>query len=47
MQEEKLCRIFLEMAFGGLPYTEMLKIMPEPLMYARELEKHPDEMKFH
>jgi hypothetical protein len=47
MQGKKLHRRFLELAFGGLPYTEMLKIMPEPVMYARELENHPEEMKFH
>jgi hypothetical protein len=47
MQGKQLRRRFLELAFGGLPYTEMLKIMPEPVMYARELENHPEEMKFH
>jgi hypothetical protein len=36
-----------ELAFGGLPYTEMLRIILEPMMYARELGNHPNEMKFH
>jgi hypothetical protein len=35
------------MAFGGLPYIEMLKNIPEPVMYAKELGNHPKEMKFH
>jgi hypothetical protein len=47
MQEKKLRRRFLELAFGGLPYTEMLKTIPEPTMYAKELGNHPEEMKFH
>jgi hypothetical protein len=47
MQGKKLCRRFCELAFGGLPYIEMLKIMPENVMYARELENYPEEMKFH
>jgi hypothetical protein len=46
-QENQLRRRFLELAFGGLPYTEMLKTIPEPAMYAKELENHPEEMKFH
>jgi hypothetical protein len=47
MQEKQLRRRFLELAFGGLPYTEMLKTIPEPAMYAKELGNHPEEMKFH
>ena len=46
-QENKLRRRFDELAFGGLHYIEMLKNMPEPVMYSRELENHPEEMKFH
>jgi hypothetical protein len=46
-QGKKLHRRFCEMAFGGLPYTRMLKIMLEPMMYARELGNHPEGMKFH
>jgi hypothetical protein len=46
-QGEQLRRRSLELAFGGPPYTEMLKIMPELAMYARELGNHPEEMKFH
>jgi hypothetical protein len=45
--KETMCRRFCELAFGGLPYTEMLRIMLEPVMCARELGNHPDEMKFH
>jgi hypothetical protein len=46
-QAKKLRRRFCELAFGGLLYTKMLKSIPEPVMYARELENHPEEMKFH
>jgi hypothetical protein len=46
-QGERLRRRSYEMAFGGLPYTKMIRIMIEPVMYARELGNHPDEMKFH
>jgi hypothetical protein len=46
-QGKKLRRRFCELAFGGLLYTEMLKSIPEPVMYARELENHPEEMKCH
>jgi hypothetical protein len=47
MQEKKLCRRFLELAFGDLPYIEMLKTIPKPAMYARGLGNHPEEIKFH
>jgi hypothetical protein len=47
MQGKQLRRRFCELAFGGLPYIEMLKIMPEPMMYAREFENHHEEMKSH
>jgi hypothetical protein len=47
MQGKKLCKRFCELAFGGLCYTEMLKSMTEHVMYSRELENHPEEMKFH
>jgi hypothetical protein len=47
MQENKLCRRFFELAFGGLPYTEMINTIPESAMYAKELGNHPEEMKFH
>ena len=47
MQEKKLRRRFCELAFGGLLYTEMPKSIPEPVMYARELENHPEETKCH
>jgi hypothetical protein len=36
----------LRMAFGGLPYKEMLKTITEPAMYAKELGNRPKEMKF-
>jgi hypothetical protein len=47
VQVKKLHKRFLELAFGGLPYTEMLKTILEHVMYARELGNHPEEMKFH
>jgi hypothetical protein len=47
MQGKRLRKRFLEMAFDGIPYTEMLNTIPEPAMYAKELENHPEEMKFH
>ena len=47
MQVNKLRRRFLELDFGGLPYTEMLKTIPEPAMYAKELGNHLEEMKLH
>jgi hypothetical protein len=47
MQEKKLCIRFLEMAFGGLPYTEMIKTILEPTMYPKELGNLPKEMKYH
>jgi hypothetical protein len=47
MQGNKLRRRFLEMAFGGLLYIEMLKTIREPAMYARGLGNHLEEMKFH
>jgi hypothetical protein len=47
MQGKKLHRRFLEMAFGGLPYTDMLKTIPEPTMYARGLGNHLEDMKCH
>jgi hypothetical protein len=47
MQEEKLRKRFLELASSGLPSTEMLNIIPNPAMYAKELGNHPEEMKFH
>jgi hypothetical protein len=47
MQKKQLRRRFLELAFGGLPYTEMLKTIPEPTMHAKELGNHPEETKFH
>jgi hypothetical protein len=46
-QGNKLCRRFLELAFGGLPYTEMVKAITEPAMYEKELRNHPKDMKFH
>jgi hypothetical protein len=46
-QGKKLHRRFLELAFGGLPYTETLKTIPEPATYAKELGNHLEEMKFH
>ena len=30
---------------AGLPYTEMLKTITEPTMYAKELGNCPEEMK--
>jgi hypothetical protein len=46
-QGKQLHRRFCELAFAGLLYTEMLKSIPEPVMYSIELEKHPKEMKCH
>jgi hypothetical protein len=46
-QGKKLCRRFLELAFGGLPYKEMPWTIINPTMYAKELGNHPEEMKFH
>jgi hypothetical protein len=43
----KLRRRFFKMDFGGIRYTKMLKSMPEHVMYAKKLENHPEEMKFH
>jgi hypothetical protein len=45
MQGKKQRIRFLEMAFGGLPYTYMLRTIIEPVMYAKELGNHPEEMK--
>jgi hypothetical protein len=42
-----LRRRFCKLAFGGLRYIEMLKSMPDHVVYARELEKDHEEMKFH
>jgi hypothetical protein len=47
MQGKQLCRRFCELAFGGLLYTEILKSIPESVMYARESKNHPEEMKCH
>jgi hypothetical protein len=47
MHGKKLYIRFLELAFGGLLYIEMLKTIPEPPMYARGLGNHLEEMKFH
>jgi hypothetical protein len=46
-QGKKQRRRFLEPTSGGLPYTEMLRIITEPVMYAKELGNHPEEMKCH
>jgi hypothetical protein len=47
MQGKQLRRRFLELAFGDLPYTKMLKTIPEPAMYAKELGNHLEETKCH
>jgi hypothetical protein len=47
MQGKQMRRRCLELAFGGLPYTEMLKTITEPMMSAKELGNPPEEMKFH
>jgi hypothetical protein len=47
MYEKKLHRRFLELAFGVLPYIDMLKTIPAPTMYAKELGNLPEEMKCH
>jgi hypothetical protein len=47
MQGKKLSRRFLELAFGGLPYTKMIKTIPDLAMYAKELGNYPEEMKCH
>jgi hypothetical protein len=41
MQGKKLHKRFLEMAFCGLLYIEMIKTIPELAMYARGLGNHP------
>jgi hypothetical protein len=46
-QGKKLRRRCLELAFGGLPYIEMLKTITEPVMYSKELGNLLEEMKFH
>jgi hypothetical protein len=46
-QGKKLRRRFLELAFGGLPYTEMIKTITKTEMYAKELGNLLEEMKFH
>jgi hypothetical protein len=46
-QGRQLRRRFFELAFGGLPYTEMLRTITEPVMYAKEFGNHPEEMKCH
>jgi hypothetical protein len=45
-QGKKLRRRCLELAFGGLPYINMLKTIIELVMYAKELGNLPEEMKF-
>jgi hypothetical protein len=47
MQGKQLHKRFLELAFGGLLYTEMLRTITEPAMYAKELGNHPEDMTFH
>jgi hypothetical protein len=47
MQEKTLPKRFCELAFGGLPYTEMIKTTLEPVIYAKVLGNLPEEMKFH
>jgi hypothetical protein len=47
MKGKKLHRRFYELAFGGLHYTEMLKNIPEHVMYSSELENHLEEMRCH
>jgi hypothetical protein len=46
-QAKKQHRRFLELASGGLLYTEMPKTTTEPGMYAKELGNHPKEMTCH
>jgi hypothetical protein len=46
-QGNKLRRRFLELAFGGLPYTEMPHTITKPAMYTKELGNHIEEIKFH
>jgi hypothetical protein len=46
-QGKKLRKRFLELVFGGLPYKEMPRTITAPTMYAKELENHLEEMKFH
>jgi hypothetical protein len=41
---KKQRRIFLGLAFGGLLYTKMLRTITYPVMYAKELGNHPEEM---
>jgi hypothetical protein len=42
--ENQQCKRFIEMAFGGLLYIEMLRTTTEPVMYAKELGNHPKEI---
>jgi hypothetical protein len=45
-QGKKQLRRFLGMAFAGLLYTDMLRIITDPAMQVKELGNHPEEMKF-
>jgi hypothetical protein len=45
-QGKKQHRRFLGLAFGGLLYTEMLRIITEPGMHVKELGNYKKEMKF-
>jgi hypothetical protein len=41
MEGKKQHRRFLELASGDLPYTEMIRTITDPMMYAKELGNHP------
>jgi hypothetical protein len=44
MQGKQKRRRFLGLVFGGLLYTKMLRNIIRPVMYAKELGSHPEEM---
>jgi hypothetical protein len=44
-QGKKQHRRFLGLAFGGLLYINMLRNTIRPVMYAKGLGNHPEEMK--
>jgi hypothetical protein len=45
MQGKKQHKRFLGLAFGGLIYIEMLRIITELAMHVKELGNRPKEMK--
>jgi hypothetical protein len=45
-QGKKQYRRFFEFPSGGLPYTEMLSTITDPVMHAKESGNPPEEIKF-